>query len=288
MVGDADFYWNKTTNVLTCSSGGASISIDGVNDTITASGGAIGFGDENLTTTGWWAFNKWDITGTTPTAGYLPYVVSGAGDVATMGWKDPATLAANQNIWYTLLANSTATTTPSSPTATIDILGTANEITVVLTPGGSVATATYTFGLDDAIIIASETIQSTTANSGGGYKRMYSDVASAALSGATGTIQVNVPTGSRLLGCQLRVDTLVAGPFAWNAAYVTGATQAIGAGINVTKNTKVSTMFDCFAATPIASAEVDVLVTAVGGDFTAGVIRAIVYYETFITMDDNP
>lgn len=211
------------------------------------------------------------------------------GDTATIDWKDPATLAANQNIWYTLLAEGTATTTPSSPTATIDMLGTANEIAVILTPGGSVATATYTFGLVDDIIIASETIQSTTANSGGGYKRMYAEATSGALAGGAGDIQVNVPTGARILGCQLRIDTAITGPFSWSAAYSGGASQAIvTASAALAKNSKVSTMFDPNADTPIAAGEVDIDLTPIGGDFTGGVVRAIVYYEDLPPMDDNP
>lgn len=53
---DADFTWNKATGVLTMSDGGASISIDGINDTITATGGLLGFDDEDLMTEGefWW------------------------------------------------------------------------------------------------------------------------------------------------------------------------------------------------------------------------------------------
>jgi len=103
------------------------------------------------------------------------------------------------------------------------------------------------------------------------------------------TIQTNVPSGAKILGCQLRVDAALAAGETWNAQYVTGATQAIVAAAAVAKNTKASTFFDVNAATDIASAEVDVTIqknSNPGVDaFTAqGTIRAIVYYQTLATM----
>jgi hypothetical protein len=103
------------------------------------------------------------------------------------------------------------------------------------------------------------------------------------------TIQVNVPSGSKILGCQLRVDSALAGGETWNAQYVTGATQSIAANQAVAKNTKVNKFFDTNAATDIASDEVDVTIqrnSNPGVDvFTAqGVIRAIVYCQAFAAM----
>jgi hypothetical protein len=103
------------------------------------------------------------------------------------------------------------------------------------------------------------------------------------------TIQVNVPTASKLLGCQLRVDTALTAGETWNAQYVTGATQSIAATQAVAKNTKVNKWFDVNAATDIASDEVDITIqrsSNPGVDvFTAaGVIRAIVYYLPFTAM----
>jgi hypothetical protein len=43
-------------------------------------------------------FTDWDIAGSTPTANYLPYVASRSGDIATMGWIDPATLASSTDL----------------------------------------------------------------------------------------------------------------------------------------------------------------------------------------------
>ncbi len=108
---------------------------------------------------------------------------------------------------------------------------------------------------------------------------------------ATITIQANVPSGAKLLGSQLRVDSALAGGETWNAQYVTGATQSICTAQAVAKNTKVSTFFNENSATPIAAAEVDITIqrsSNPGVDvFTPqGNIRAIVYYQAWTAMAD--
>jgi len=137
-------------------------------------------------------------------------------------------------------------------------------------------------------IAGSMQVSSAVALSLGGYVRTFAE-ATATLTGANTTIQVNIPTGSRILGAQLRVDTLVAsadGGTSWAATYSGGATQAIGAAGQVfTKNTKVNAMFNDTTETDIVSSEVDILIDCNGAyTFSAGVIRAIVYYETFTAM----
>lgn len=131
-------------------------------------------------------------------------------------------------------------------------------------------------------------VVSQVANSGGGLKRLFSEAITGAMSGATVDIQVNVPDGARILGVQLRVDTLITGAVAWDAAYITGATQVIATARLPAKNTKFDKMFDTNAATDISSGETDIRITAVGPNFTAGVVRAIVYYEEMIIMEDAP
>ena len=134
-------------------------------------------------------------------------------------------------------------------------------------------------------------VSSAVALSLGGYVRKYSEAVSAALSGATGVIAVNIPIGARLLGVQLRVDTLITsgdGSTAWSAAYTGGAAQAIASGQAFTKNTKVNTMFDSFAATPLVVGSVaTITISATAGTFSAGVVRAICYYEDFTAMGNQ-
>jgi len=117
----------------------------------------------------------------------------------------------------------------------------------------------------------------------GGYTRQLSE-ATATLSGASTTIQVNIPATSRIIGCQLRVDTAITsgdGATSWAAAYSGGASDAIASGQAFTKNTKVNSL-----VTATITSEADIVITPNSGTFNAGVIRAIVYYETFDTMAD--
>lgn len=98
-------------------------------------------------------------------------------------------------------------------------------------------------------------------------------------------IAVNVPSGARLLGCQLRVDTALTAGETWKADYATGSTTAIvGTGQAVTKNTKINKMHVDEITTDVTV----IRITRDSGNFTnaAGVIRAIVYYEYFATMID--
>lgn len=113
-----------------------------------------------------------------------------------------------------------------------------------------------------------------------GISRKLGNV-SAVLSGATTVIQTNIPTGSRLIGVTLRNDTLItgAGVTSYNVAWSGGATQSIATGVALTQNTKTRQFFDRYAATDIASAEVDIAVTAVGGTFSGGTVRAWPIYE---------
>jgi len=105
------------------------------------------------------------------------------------------------------------------------------------------------------------------------------------------TLQTNVPSGSRIIGCQLRVDTALTAGETWDAAYVTGSTQSICTAQAVTKSTKVTTWFDVKTDTDIASGEVDVVIQknsnpGVDSFSALGNIRAIVYYMSFVPMAD--
>ena len=98
-------------------------------------------------------------------------------------------------------------------------------------------------------------------------------------------IAVAVPSNVKLLGAQLRVDTALTAGETWGAAYVGGSTTTLAAaGQAVAKNTKVTKIH----VDEISSNTVNVRITRDAGNFTngVGVIRAIVYYETFSAMGD--
>ena len=142
-------------------------------------------------------------------------------------------------------------------------------------------------GLGEVKIWGPLTKKSATANTGGGLRRTLAEATSGALSGATGTISVNVPSGARIQGIQLRVDTAVTSDsgVSWTAVYVNTPTTAICSGQAFTKNTKFNAIHPAYE---ITTGTVTITVAPNAGNFTAGVIRAVVYYEDLVTLSDNP
>lgn len=144
-------------------------------------------------------------------------------------------------------------------------------------------------------VVAGTTIESGTTNTAntsfilkgtdvstgfGLWTRGYVTAATTFAGGATENIAVQVPSGAKIIACQLRADTIIVSSGAtWSAAYNTGATQSIATGKSKAKNTKASTFFDVNAATAIASAATDITITPASGTLTSGAISAVVYYE---------
>lgn len=121
------------------------------------------------------------------------------------------------------------------------------------------------------------------AGTTGGFVRKVAEATSGALSGATGSIAVNVPSGARILGIQLRVDTLVTSDIgtSWSAIYVNTPTTAICALQALAANTKFNAVHPAYE---ITTGTVTITLAPNAGTFTAGVIRAIVYYEAIDAM----
>ena len=145
--------------------------------------------------------------------------------------------------------------------------------------------ATIEAAIDTLANLTSLTIKGTT----GGLTRQFSEVVSAALSGATTDIAIDVPTNCVLISVQLRVDTAITsgdGATSWGAAYLTGAAQAICTGQAFTKQTKVNTFFDPKTDSPITTDVTKIRISADPNTFNGGVIRAICYYESLDAMGD--
>jgi hypothetical protein len=124
----------------------------------------------------------------------------------------------------------------------------------------------------------------TTYGTTGGYVRKVAE-ATATLSGATTDIALAIPTNSKLLGVQFRVGSTITsgdGGTTWNASYSGGSTTSLVTGQSFTSNTKVNKMH----VDEVTSAETNITITPDSGTFSGGEIRAIVYYETFVTLDD--
>jgi hypothetical protein len=136
-----------------------------------------------------------------------------------------------------------------------------------LTAGGTAKVQVSASGLvittlanGQAITVAQATAQSTALASGGTYA--FTDL---------------IPAASIVLGVTIRVTTLITGATSLTIGDGTDATRW-GTGIDVIKDT-VTTLADCTeVAVPIYAAKASVVVTATGGNFTAGVIRATVHY----------
>jgi hypothetical protein len=110
----------------------------------------------------------------------------------------------------------------------------------------------------------------------------------------TKTIALQIPTGSILLGCQLKVETGLTAGETWNAAYATGNAQTIVHEGAVALGTKLDVPYEGLItgatlaaqgawASRITTAATDIAITKHSNpgvdNFTAlGAIRAIVYY----------
>jgi len=131
----------------------------------------------------------------------------------------------------------------------------------------------------------------TSGGTTGGLSILAAEAAAAIAAAATITIQVNVPTGSRILGCQLRVDEALAAGETWDAVYITGSAQSIATNQAVAVNTKVIKHFDVNTDPDISTGEVDITIEknsnpGVDAFSAQGNIRAIVYYIAFNAMAD--
>jgi hypothetical protein len=125
-----------------------------------------------------------------------------------------------------------------------------------------------------------------TGNMNGGFGHNAIE-ATATLSGASTTITLNIPTGARLQGVQFRVDTLITSGTAtsWSASFSGGSTTSLTSAQAFTKDTKANAML---AGTEITSGTTNIAITPNTGTFTAGVIRASVYYYTLETVSAAP
>jgi hypothetical protein len=207
------------------------------------------------------------IGGTTPSTGVFTAlkITSGAGatKVLTSDSDGDATWETASGGGHTIQN----ATTPLTARANLNFTGAG------VTASDNSGTSTTDVTIDT--VYALTTIKGTT----GGFNTAFLEATSGALSGATGTITLNIPASSYIRGVQLRVDTLVEGATTWSAAFSGGNTASICTEIALAKNTKVNSL-----SGGLATATTQITLTAVGPNFSAGVIRAIVYYDYFTAM----
>lgn len=135
--------------------------------------------------------------------------------------------------------------------------------------------------LKDSKVTAVSLIEKGLAADGYGLLTLKSITTSKTMAGgATEVIAVQVPSGAKIVACQLRNDVVVvgAGATTYSAAYSTGSTQAISTGTAFSKNTKVNKFFDANADTDITTGLTDITLTPDAGTLDTGVVTAVVYY----------
>ena len=143
-----------------------------------------------------------------------------------------------------------------------------------------------------SVVISAGTAVLSTAKilgTTGGITLKTSEATGTATAAATFDIEVNVPSGAKIVSTQLRVDTALSssdGGTAWSAAFIDGSTASVASGAAFAKDTKVSTFFNANAATDITSAETDITVTADSAKtfIAGGKVKAIVTYYEFTAM----
>jgi hypothetical protein len=133
-----------------------------------------------------------------------------------------------------------------------------------------------------------EVIQHLTASDIGGINRWVKETTVSATATTSFSFPVTIPTGTRIIGVQLRVDEALSNT--WNAAYSGGSTQTIATAQSLAKNTKVVKMYDTFAASDIAASTTSVTITRNGGgSFTAtGSMTALIMYEQMQLITSAP
>jgi hypothetical protein len=222
------------------------------------------------------------IGGTTPLAGTFTTLRTGNGSASTpsMGFADDPDTGI---FWST--TNAIGFTTGGVEKWLINSSGAINPILDNSYNIGGLATSVQNAYVGGSII--KKGIDATT---GYGQLAIKSISASKTLTNAqTNTLAIQIPTGAKIIGTQLRNDTAIAGVddatgltaiTTYTALYATGATQNITTTAAVGANTTTNTFFNSNAATDITTGLTDITLDAgVGNKFTAGgVISAVTYY----------
>jgi len=125
-------------------------------------------------------------------------------------------------------------------------------------------------------------IQGTT----GGLALKTLEAVGTATAAKTFKIEVNVPTGTKIWGCQLRNDVALTSSdagTAYSAAYSGGGSGVISSGTAFAKNTKENSF-----TSEVTTGETDITITCDDSKTFAagGKVSAIVYYYEFTAMGD--
>lgn len=106
-----------------------------------------------------------------------------------------------------------------------------------------------------------------------------------ALTGATDTVGSNlIPAGAMVFGVLVIVTELIVGPTTFTIGDGTDADKW-GTGIALTAGTKTTHTAFTSSANPIVyTSAANVVLTGTGGSFSAGGVRAVVFYADFVGL----
>lgn len=158
--------------------------------------------------------------------------------------------------------------------------------TSVVTPTGTFATAvtsplvTVTTSVIGPLVSMNNTAEGGTAR----FNRLSVHETHTLAAGSTSdTTTISIPSGAKVHGCSFTVNTAVvddAGNDTWSAAFITGDTSTLATAAAATQHTKVDTL----VADAITNNTTQVRFTPNGGNFSAGVIAVVCYYEVLVSM----
>lgn len=207
------------------------------------------------------------------------YMASDEGDDATDSWIIRVEESGNNMTWYNN-ASPVASLTPTggfSATSVTDSGLTATRVPFAGTGGLLSDDADMTFATDTLTITKIATTQTTiTGPTAGTLTNKVYEAVSSALSGATGSIAVNVASGEQIIGTACRVETAITsgdGGTTFSAAFATGSTAALSSGTLFAKDTKILSY-----TTDVTTDTTTITLTCDGGKtFNAGVVRCTVW-----------
>lgn len=188
----------------------------------------------------------------------------------------------------------TSTLTQPKVNEAVALLATSTELNQLdgVTVGGSTAGDIVTIDGTQTLTGKTLTTPAITDPVLGGYENVLAVAAtSGTLSGTSGTITLNIPSGAILVGYTINNDQAITdddGDDTYTAAFSGGSTIAIngGSAIAAAQNTKTKAFINVNAASAITNNTTDITLTPNGTNFTAGEVRAVVFYMTLSDLPD--
>ena len=101
------------------------------------------------------------------------------------------------------------------------------------------------------------------------------------------TTGISIPLGARLLGVSMNVNAAVvatAGDGTWSAAFTGGSTTTIATGVSSAQDQKVDFIVPDEKTTGLGLTQIRF--TPHGGNFSAGTIEIVAYYEELTSLED--